>query len=268
MTTEDEETTNVFRYLLDHLTPQRASICDAMVFALNHAKAADSLSTLIAQHPIPTPEGLKARLYLASDVLYNSNAVNVQNAWAYRLALAAVLPLLFEQARVADTAEMEMLCGTLVELWREWGSVDARTLKGLESTWKTVPIAKERALTAYLTQYKRALSALAIEDLTHFSRKSGISSIGPQSNMITKLAKLRSLDIDMRKGLPSLPLIKIDLNDPSGVAVERVLAGFEGDGRVEETEGQALTAEEVEFLGKLEKTGALQAFTNSYIIKG
>lgn len=268
MTTEDEETTNVFRYLLDHLTPQRPSICDAMVFALNHAKAADSLSALIAQHPIPTPEGLKARLYLASDVLYNSNAVNVQNAWAYRLALAAVLPLLFEQARATDKAEMEMLCGTLVELWREWGSVDARTLKGLESAWKTVPIAKERALTAYIAQYKRALSALALEDLTHFCRKSGISSIGSQSNIITKLAKLRALDIDMRKGLPSLPLIKIDLNDPSGVPVERVLAGFESAGGVEDAMGQALSAEEVELLGKLERAGVLQTFTNSYIIRG
>lgn len=267
MTTGDEETTSVFRYLLDHLTVQRPAICEAMVFALNHAKSADTLSLLIAQHPVPSPEALKARLYLASDVLYNSNALNVQNAWTYRPALAATLPVLFEQARAANSPALEELCGTLVELWKAWGSVDLRTLKGLESVWKTVPLPTERALTAYITQYKRALGALPIEDLTHLCRKSGISTIGPQVNLITKLGKLLCLETDLRRGTPSLPLVKIDLSDPSGVPIDRVLAEFERAGGKEEEAGQALSAEEVELIGKLDRTGVLQNCTSSYIIR-
>jgi len=262
----EEETSSVFRYLLDHLTPQRPSICEAMVYTLSHAKSADTLSLLIAQHPVCSPDGLKARLYLASDVLYNSNAQNVQNAWAYRPALAAVLPVLFELATEAEgRSELETLCGMLVELWRDWGSVDLRTLKGLESVWKTVPVAKERALTAYTSQYKRALGALPIEDLTHLCRKSGISSIGSQATLITKLAKLLCLDTDLRQGTPTLPLVKVDLSDPSGVPVDKVLAEFESAGGKEEV-GQALSAEEVELIGKLDRTGVLQTFTSSYII--
>ena len=266
MAEEHSEPASIFKYLLTNLKSNRQSICDAMVFALNHSKFSTHIANLMMTESLDSPETLKSRLYLASDILYNSNTGNVPYAWTYRTALTEVLPGLFERAKEMDRPDVREVCELLVELWGKWGCLEEKVRKGLESVWKTVPEAKEKALLPYITHYKRALSALPDLDLHHLCKKSGISVFCPSSERISKLCKLVSLGIDLRQGVPEFPVVKFDLGDVEGVPVERVLEAFEGLGQTQ-IAAQTLMNEDIEVILRLDRSGVLQTFSNSYIIK-
>ncbi|XP_039616431.1 U2 snRNP-associated SURP motif-containing protein isoform X3 [Polypterus senegalus] len=81
-----EEQRDKLEELLRGLTPRKNDVGDAMVFCLNHAEAAEEIVECIAESlsilKTPLPKKI-ARLYLVSDVLYNSSA-KVANASYYR----------------------------------------------------------------------------------------------------------------------------------------------------------------------------------------
>ncbi|KAM9317430.1 U2 snRNP-associated SURP motif-containing protein isoform 2-T2 [Gastrophryne carolinensis] len=81
-----EEQRDKLEEVLRGLTPRKNDIGDAMVFCLNHAEAAEEIVDCIAESlsilKTPLPKKI-ARLYLVSDVLYNSSA-KVANASYYR----------------------------------------------------------------------------------------------------------------------------------------------------------------------------------------
>ncbi|CAG5896023.1 unnamed protein product [Menidia menidia] len=72
--------------MLRGLTPRRGDIAEAMLFCLSHAEAAEEIVECITESlsilKTPLPKKI-ARLYLVSDVLYNSSA-KVSNASYYR----------------------------------------------------------------------------------------------------------------------------------------------------------------------------------------
>ncbi|KAM9332471.1 U2 snRNP-associated SURP motif-containing protein isoform 3-T3 [Pholidichthys leucotaenia] len=72
--------------MLRGLTPRRGDIAEAMLFCLSHAEAAEEIVECITESlsilKTPLPKKI-ARLYLVSDVLYNSSA-KVANASYYR----------------------------------------------------------------------------------------------------------------------------------------------------------------------------------------
>ncbi|XP_047205507.1 U2 snRNP-associated SURP motif-containing protein isoform X1 [Girardinichthys multiradiatus] len=72
--------------MLRGLSPRRGDVAEAMLFCLNHAEAAEEIVDCIAESlsilKTPLPKKI-ARLYLVSDVLYNSSA-KVSNASYYR----------------------------------------------------------------------------------------------------------------------------------------------------------------------------------------
>uniref|UniRef100_A0A3B3TGI6 Zgc:163098 n=1 Tax=Paramormyrops kingsleyae TaxID=1676925 RepID=A0A3B3TGI6_9TELE len=83
--------------ILRGLTPSREDIGDAMVFCLERAEAAEEVVGCIAESLslLQTPLQKKiARLYLVSDILYNSCA-KVVNASYYRKYFEAKLPQIF-----------------------------------------------------------------------------------------------------------------------------------------------------------------------------
>ncbi|XP_042366129.1 U2 snRNP-associated SURP motif-containing protein isoform X2 [Plectropomus leopardus] len=72
--------------MLRGLTPRRGDIAEAMLFCLSHAEAAEEIVECVTESlsilKTPLPKKI-ARLYLVSDVLYNSSA-KVSNASYYR----------------------------------------------------------------------------------------------------------------------------------------------------------------------------------------
>ncbi|KAM9827494.1 LOW QUALITY PROTEIN: U2 snRNP-associated SURP motif-containing protein-like [Neosynchiropus ocellatus] len=83
--------------MLRALTPRRADVAEAMLFCLNHAEAAEEIVECITESlsilKTPLPKKI-ARLYLVSDVLYNSSA-KVANASYYRKYFETKLSQIF-----------------------------------------------------------------------------------------------------------------------------------------------------------------------------
>ncbi|XP_070538987.1 U2 snRNP-associated SURP motif-containing protein-like isoform X3 [Ptychodera flava] len=89
--------------MLRQITPERSKIGECMVYCLDHAESAEEIVECIAeslsilQTPIPKKTG---RLFLVSDILYNSSA-KVANASFYRKYFEAKLPEVFSDIREA-----------------------------------------------------------------------------------------------------------------------------------------------------------------------
>ncbi|XP_023680212.1 U2 snRNP-associated SURP motif-containing protein isoform X1 [Paramormyrops kingsleyae] len=92
-----EEERDQLEEMLRALTPRKADIADAMFFCLSHADAAEEIVECITESlsilKTPLPKKI-ARLYLVSDVLYNSSA-KVSNASYYRKYFEAKLCQIF-----------------------------------------------------------------------------------------------------------------------------------------------------------------------------
>ncbi|XP_041419321.1 U2 snRNP-associated SURP motif-containing protein isoform X2 [Xenopus laevis] len=101
-----EEQRDKLEELLRGLTPRKNDIGEAMAFCLNHAEAAEEIVDCITESlsilKTPLPKKI-ARLYLVSDVLYNSSA-KVANASYYRKYFEAKLCQVFADLNAAYRA--------------------------------------------------------------------------------------------------------------------------------------------------------------------
>uniref|UniRef100_A0A8C4EQP7 U2 snRNP-associated SURP motif-containing protein n=1 Tax=Dicentrarchus labrax TaxID=13489 RepID=A0A8C4EQP7_DICLA len=92
-----EEERDKLEEMLRGLTPRRGDIAEAMLFCLSHAEAAEEIVECVTESlsilKTPLPKKI-ARLYLVSDVLYNSSA-KVTNASYYRKYFEAKLCQIF-----------------------------------------------------------------------------------------------------------------------------------------------------------------------------
>lgn len=116
--------------VLRGLAPHRNDIGDAMVFCLNNAEAAEEIVDCIAESLsiLQTPLQKKiARLYLVSDILYNSCA-KVANASYYRKYFETKLPQIFTdlheahkviQARL-QAEQFKQKIMTCFRAWEDW----------------------------------------------------------------------------------------------------------------------------------------------------
>ncbi|XP_037550013.1 U2 snRNP-associated SURP motif-containing protein [Nematolebias whitei] len=92
-----EEERDKLEEMLRGLTPRRGDIAEAMLFCLNHADAAEEIVECITESLSILKTALPkkiARLYLVSDVLYNSSA-KVSNASYYRKYFETKLSQIF-----------------------------------------------------------------------------------------------------------------------------------------------------------------------------
>ncbi|XP_016528661.1 U2 snRNP-associated SURP motif-containing protein isoform X2 [Poecilia formosa] len=92
-----EEERDKLEEMLRGLSPRRGDVAEAMLFCLNHAEAAEEIVECITESlsilKTPLPKKI-ARLYLVSDVLYNSSA-KVSNASYYRKYFETKLSQIF-----------------------------------------------------------------------------------------------------------------------------------------------------------------------------
>ncbi|KAJ1979651.1 hypothetical protein H4R33_005673 [Dimargaris cristalligena] len=83
--------------MLRKLQPKRGDILRAMMFVIEHADASDQVVDVITQSLVleDTPPSVKiARLYLVSDILFNSG-MSVPHAWQLRKSFQPKLPEIF-----------------------------------------------------------------------------------------------------------------------------------------------------------------------------
>ncbi|KAG8445313.1 hypothetical protein GDO86_010195 [Hymenochirus boettgeri] len=125
-----EEQRDKLEELLRGLTPRKNDIGEAMVFCLNHAEAAEEIVDCVTESlsilKTPLPKKI-ARLYLVSDVLYNSSA-KVANASYYRKYFEAKLCQIFADLNAAYRAiqghlqseNFKQRVMTCFRAWEDW----------------------------------------------------------------------------------------------------------------------------------------------------
>ncbi|KAJ3132651.1 U2 snRNP-associated SURP domain-containing protein, partial [Irineochytrium annulatum] len=128
-------------------TLTRVSIATAMLFCLDHADAADEIAETLARSltlpATPIFPTKIARLYLLSDVLHNSGAPNVPNAWRFRNAVERHLPTVFRHLGVVwggigarlRAEQMRRLVFAVVSVWERWMVFSTDFTQGLRDVF-------------------------------------------------------------------------------------------------------------------------------------
>ncbi|XP_034024378.1 U2 snRNP-associated SURP motif-containing protein isoform X2 [Thalassophryne amazonica] len=125
-----EEERDKFEEILRGLTPRRGDIAEAMLFCLTHADAAEEIVECVTESlsilKTPLPKKI-ARLYLVSDVLYNSSA-KVANASYYRKYFETKLCQIFSDLNATyKTIQGHLQCENFKQrvmscfrAWEDW----------------------------------------------------------------------------------------------------------------------------------------------------
>ncbi|XP_051796704.1 U2 snRNP-associated SURP motif-containing protein isoform X5 [Acanthochromis polyacanthus] len=125
-----EEERDKLEEMLRGLTPRRGDIAEAMLFCLSHAEAAEEIVECITESlsilKTPLPKKI-ARLYLVSDVLYNSSA-KVSNASYYRKYFETKLCQIFSDLNATyKTIQGHLQCENFKQrvmscfrAWEDW----------------------------------------------------------------------------------------------------------------------------------------------------
>eukprot|EP00299_Pterocystis_sp_00344_P005088 c16414_g1_i1.p1 GENE.c16414_g1_i1~~c16414_g1_i1.p1 ORF type:complete len:265 (-),score=78.85 c16414_g1_i1:28-822(-) len=136
-----------FEDMLKTITVERKRIAAAMAFALDHADCSGEIVEITAESMslADTPVPLKiSRLYLISDILYNSSAP-VRNASSYRSGFQSCLVSIFEnihkcfssiESHIVRKAIQERVLMVLTT-WERWSLYPPNFIENLRSTFET-----------------------------------------------------------------------------------------------------------------------------------
>lgn len=129
-----------------NLTISRDSICSAMAFCFEKSGAAHEISallrdTLMEDSPHVTIDMRIARLYLLSDILFNSQQPGVRNAFFYRDALEKMAPDIFTslgrhgagQIGRMTMNKLRTAVSAVLGAWTEWSVYNPAFLDELEA---------------------------------------------------------------------------------------------------------------------------------------
>lgn len=141
-----EEDTRQFHKLITNLSISREKICQAMVFCFERSTAANALSELLRDALLDDSQTVTidmkiARLYLLSDVLYNSQQPGVKNAFQFRTAIESMSPNIFRGlgayinssfvGRITGN-KMRNAISAVLGAWTDWGVFTPVFLDDLE----------------------------------------------------------------------------------------------------------------------------------------
>ena len=175
-----------------------------MVYVLDHADCAADVADVLVDSltSADTPFSLRiARLFLVSDILYNTSAP-VRNASKYRSRLQDALPDVFESLQEAyRTADGRMAQELLrkhvlkvLRVWRGWYIFGDDFLNGLQATFLRGaggPAGSKSAAEAEVDpQSKVALEGLTEEEIAVKCKHNGLSRRGGKEAMMMRLVAL------------------------------------------------------------------------------
>ena len=141
---------------LDNLTISNSRICQVMGFALDHACSAEQVVRVVAESfaaPNAPPPLMIARLFLVSDILYNSSSP-AKNAYAYKPLFQDALPGIFRclavfyyslQGRLTAMHFKDQV-DRVVGVWEQWSLFPAGFVASLRSAFDSKPSAESTAL--------------------------------------------------------------------------------------------------------------------------
>ena len=131
-----------------NLSLSRESICRAMAFCFEKSAAAKEISSLLKkaiedEHPSVTLDMKIARLYLLSDVLFNSQQTGVKNAFIYRTQIEKMAPdIFFCLGKTRDRAgritmnKLRKAVSTVLGAWTDWSVYDPAFIDDLDARFQ------------------------------------------------------------------------------------------------------------------------------------
>ncbi|XP_045199321.2 U2 snRNP-associated SURP motif-containing protein-like isoform X2 [Mercenaria mercenaria] len=160
--------------MLRDLTPERQKVGDAMVWCLDHADSAEEVveciteSLSILQTPIPKKI---ARLFLVSDILFNSSA-KVPNASFFRKQFQRKLPEIFQDVhetyenidgrlKAEQFKQKVMLC---FRAWEDWAIYPNEYLINLQNIFLGLVPKEMLSVTSPKTEVKPDLDGIPLAD--------------------------------------------------------------------------------------------------------
>ena len=127
------------------LCATQESICDAMSFAFEKSGAAREISGILKESLLEQDGGISAdtriaRLFLLSDILFNSQQPGVKNAFQYRDAIEKVSPEVFEslgrhgngRAGRMTMNKLRKAVSSVLSAWVNWSVFDPSYIDELE----------------------------------------------------------------------------------------------------------------------------------------
>jgi U2-associated protein SR140 len=141
-----EELDEFDRLVRKELSISREKICKAMAFCFDKCLAAENVSQLLKEYltedsAFVTVDARVARLYLLSDVLFNSQQPGIRNAFMYRSTIEAMAPEVFQSLgkyRERNIGRMTInklrkAVSSVLGAWTEWGVYNATFMDELEA---------------------------------------------------------------------------------------------------------------------------------------
>lgn len=143
--------------LMNRLCSSRESICEAMAFSIEKSGAALHISGLLKKALLDDRCGVSietriARLYLMSDILFNSQQPGVKNAFRYRDAIEAMSPEIFRnfgqhgngKAGRITMNKLGKAVSTVLRAWTSWSVYNPNFLEELQAAFegKTTDVIK------------------------------------------------------------------------------------------------------------------------------
>ena len=132
----------VFHELLrEKLCASQESICEAMAFCFDKSGAAREIAGLLKEALLETNgvslETRIARLFLMSDILFNSQQPGVRNAFQYRTAIEDMSPEVFECLGKYECGRMtknklRKAVSSVLSAWTNWSVFDSDFIDELE----------------------------------------------------------------------------------------------------------------------------------------
>ncbi|KAL9184423.1 hypothetical protein ACHAXT_002509 [Thalassiosira profunda] len=137
----------VFHALLrEKLCASQESICEAMAFCFDKSAAAREISELLREALLESDNGISvdtriARLFLLSDILFNSQQPGVRNAFYYRQAVERMAPDVFESLGNHGGGRMtknrlRKAVGSVLAAWTNWSVYNSNFIDELESKFE------------------------------------------------------------------------------------------------------------------------------------
>ena len=138
------------RLFKQDLCMSRESICQAMAFCFEKSNAAKQISLMVQDllmklAPGISIETLSARVYLISDILYNSQQPGIRNAFLYRDAIERMSPDLFSSlgdflranfGRLSQERFTSAVVTQVFSAWSKWGVFDPTYIDDLSARFE------------------------------------------------------------------------------------------------------------------------------------
>lgn len=133
----------------EELCASRESICQAMAFCFEKSGAAKQLSCMLKELilnnvPSTSIETITARLFLISDILFNSQQPGIRNAFMYRDAIEQMSPEVFTSIGVfarenfgrMSTGRLASSINAIFSAWVNWGVFDHAFIDELQARFE------------------------------------------------------------------------------------------------------------------------------------